>query len=484
MNKKQIASLVVAATVVHSTIVQASPQQDSTKNNSSDVKNDDATLAKTSKKAKVNVSSYLNIRSGMSTESSIIGHLYANEEVNINYINGDWANITYNTENSNTKTGFVAVKYLTITEAPVNSPTSSNNQTGSSKKAKIQSDSNVYVHTEMSNDSSYIGYVYPKEEVSVNYINDNWANITYSLDNGGTKTGFVSKDLLNFGVSNINTTATVIEKSLRVYNDLNEESGLVGYVFNNEDIKLNFTQGDWSNITYNVFSGGTKTGFVKNSGIQIKGQNSNTNSSNSTNNVIKKGKVINVSSSLRVRQAADTNSLVTGYLSPDSTFDIISKEGSWYKISFDTYSTKRTGYVFQDYVKEFFEQIQDSVLGLRMVEYSKRFIGVPYLWGGTTPNGFDCSGLVQYVYREFGIRIGRTTWDQIKEGKRVELSAMEPGDLIFFGPKSDPNNPTHVGMYIGNGKFIQAPKPGDFIKISDLSTFNMHTIQANRYIKK
>lgn len=104
-----------------------------------------------------------------------------------------------------------------------------------------------------------------------------------------------------------------------------------------------------------------------------------------------------------------------------------------------------------------------------VVAYSYKFLGIPYLWGGTTPDGFDCSGFVQYVYAHAGVSIGRTTYDQIKDGTEVSRDKLQPGDLIFFGTKEDPH---HVGMYIGNGMYIHAPHTGDVIKISALSGRN------------
>ena len=98
-----------------------------------------------------------------------------------------------------------------------------------------------------------------------------------------------------------------------------------------------------------------------------------------------------------------------------------------------------------------------------VVAYASNFLGTPYLWGGTTPIGFDCSGFTQYVYKHFGISIGRTTYDQINDGVGVSRDQLQPGDLVFFGKGG---NPTHMGMYIGNGAMIHAPRTGDVVKIS------------------
>ncbi|KZL90485.1 NlpC/P60 family protein [Clostridium magnum] len=98
-----------------------------------------------------------------------------------------------------------------------------------------------------------------------------------------------------------------------------------------------------------------------------------------------------------------------------------------------------------------------------VVAYASNFLGTPYLWGGTTPNGFDCSGFTQYVYRHFGISVGRTTYDQIKDGVAVSRDQLQPGDLVFYGKGG---NPTHMGIYVGNGAYIHAPRTGDVVKIS------------------
>ncbi|MCJ7688847.1 MAG: NlpC/P60 family protein [Clostridiaceae bacterium] len=102
-----------------------------------------------------------------------------------------------------------------------------------------------------------------------------------------------------------------------------------------------------------------------------------------------------------------------------------------------------------------------------VVSYASAFLGTPYLWAGTSPStGFDCSGFTQYVYRHFGISIGRSTGDQIRSGVGVSKDELQPGDLVFFGSAS---NPHHTGIYIGDNKYIHSPHTGDVIKISSMT---------------
>ncbi|KYN79074.1 hypothetical protein A0J52_07310 [Clostridium sporogenes] len=111
-------------------------------------------------------------------------------------------------------------------------------------------------------------------------------------------------------------------------------------------------------------------------------------------------------------------------------------------------------------------QSNASNITRRIVEYSKQFIGVPYVWGGTSPSGFDCSGLVQYVYAHFGYNLYRISEEQINNGIEVSKGELKPGDLVFFGNYGAPG---HVGMYVGNGQFIEAPSTGKTVRISNLA---------------
>ncbi|GAA4807208.1 hypothetical protein GCM10023200_51050 [Actinomycetospora chlora] len=103
-----------------------------------------------------------------------------------------------------------------------------------------------------------------------------------------------------------------------------------------------------------------------------------------------------------------------------------------------------------------------SSVAQRAIAAARGQLGVPYVWGGTTPDGFDCSGLTQWAFEHAGIDLPRTSRAQAQEGQEVSQANMQPGDLIFF------NSPvSHVGIYIGNGKMIEAPRSGEDVKISD-----------------
>jgi hypothetical protein len=95
-----------------------------------------------------------------------------------------------------------------------------------------------------------------------------------------------------------------------------------------------------------------------------------------------------------------------------------------------------------------------------------RAIGTPYIWGGTTLMGFDCSGLVQWAYQQVGISLPRTTWDQYDVVEHIPVADLRPGDLLFFrNTYPDPHSITHVGIYVGGGNMINAPDAGKPVTI-------------------
>lgn len=108
-----------------------------------------------------------------------------------------------------------------------------------------------------------------------------------------------------------------------------------------------------------------------------------------------------------------------------------------------------------------------SSKGQAIVNTAMQYLGVPYVWGGTSPSGFDCSGLVQYVCSKNGISVPRVAASQRGAGTYVSRENLQPGDLVFF---SNGGGISHVGIYVGNGNMIHAPQTGDVVKISSIET--------------
>jgi cell wall-associated NlpC family hydrolase len=112
-----------------------------------------------------------------------------------------------------------------------------------------------------------------------------------------------------------------------------------------------------------------------------------------------------------------------------------------------------------------------------VVSIALQYLGVPYVWGGASPSGFDCSGLTMYVYAKVGVYLPHNAAMQYGMGTPVSRSQLAPGDLVFF------NGLSHVGMYIGGGRFVHAPHTGDVVKISSLSEYwySATYVGARRY---
>ncbi len=137
-------------------------------------------------------------------------------------------------------------------------------------------------------------------------------------------------------------------------------------------------------------------------------------------------------------------------------------ENGWYKID--------SGYISAEYVKEVdASAASQSGKGQEIANYALQFVGYPYVYGGSSPKGFDCSGLTYYVYAQFGYSINRTASNQLSNGYAVEKSQLQPGDLVMFRQNGSTKAASHVGIYIGNNQYVHASTPGVGVIISDLN---------------
>ncbi|MCX7816533.1 MAG: NlpC/P60 family protein [Syntrophales bacterium] len=138
----------------------------------------------------------------------------------------------------------------------------------------------------------------------------------------------------------------------------------------------------------------------------------------------------------------------------------------YYIVSPEQYAATKAQTLGEDYLRE------------EITLTSKRFIGIPYLWGGTSPEeGFDCSGFTMTVYRLNGLDLPRTSQMQFEIGEPVNSEDLKKGDLVFFATRGG-KKVSHVGIYLGNGKFVHAPGQGKKIRIDSLN----NKFYARKYV--
>ena len=173
-------------------------------------------------------------------------------------------------------------------------------------------------------------------------------------------------------------------------------------------------------------------------------------------------------SALNVRQGAGIWYAAIDTIPEGQQVSVVGKEDGWYRILYND----DIAYVYSGYVEGAQETVYDSIIEEKeenapsadsVLAYAKNFLGVPYVYGGTTPGGFDCSGFVKYVYANFGIDLPRVTYEQMKVGVAVSTDDLQAGDLLFF------RGGGHVGIYAGDGMYIHAPRTGRTVSIDPLN---------------
>lgn len=170
---------------------------------------------------------------------------------------------------------------------------------------------------------------------------------------------------------------------------------------------------------------------------------------------------VNVTTSLNVRAAGNTGAAVIGRLYTGTQVDILAASNGWYKIIYGT----GTGWVSGNYVA----LGSAAKKALTAVASAKARLGAPYVYGGASPGGFDCSGLTQYAYKSAGVTLPHSASQQAAKGTAVARSALRPGDLVFFDTSGGHSTVTHVGIYIGEGQFISAQSGAGRVAVASLT---------------
>ncbi len=227
---------------------------------------------------------------------------------------------------------------------------------------------------------------------------------------------------------------------------------------------------------------------------------------------------------VRLRSGPSMNSVTIEYLPPGAVLNIHGACGAWYEAEHNG----NVGYVYGDYVVKSGQSITYAVTpavtteaapvftepvtqetyvepqavpvqassekktekssfvhnasaGQAIVDTAMQYLGVPYVWAGTSPAGFDCSGLVYYVYGQHGISLNRVAQAMYYNGVDVDLNDLQAGDIVLFG--SSVYNIWHAGIYVGNGMFIHSPHSGEVVRTQYFSeTCGMRLVAARRLV--
>jgi len=315
-----------------------------------------------------------------------------------------------------------------------------------------------------STDSDIVGQLINGESVTITETTNNWHKILYN----GT-VAYVSADHIstifngNISVTNNATTGVISADFLNVRSYPSSDSSVIGMLTYGETVNIIETANNWHKISYNGSYAYISADYVSNA-------KSTANSGIITADV------------LNVRSYPSSDSGVIGMLTYGETVNIIETANNWHKISYNgSYA-----YISADYVAQNSSQVTNptsalpaqnttysssgSSKGEALVEFAKKYIGTPYVYGGMSPSGFDCSGFVKFCYANMGVDINRISYDQAKNGYEVSRDNMKPGDILCFVSSVGGSYIGHTGIYVGNGQFIHSPREGYTVEIIPLTS--------------
>ena len=364
----------------------------------------------------------------------------------------------------NGKEGYVSGEYLTGT-------TATNVALGT---GTVKCSSSVNFRSAPNTSSTSYGELKNGTKVNVVGVSSGWYKVTY---NG--KTGYIHPDYITLASSSAGTaiapsntvtsttgTAGTVKcsSSVNLRSEANTSSSILAELKNGTAVTVVSTANGWCKVTC---SG--KTGYIKQDYVSTTGSASN-NTSASTGSAA----VVKCSSTVNFRSSASTSSTILGELKNGTAVTVLSTSNGWSKVSY----AGKTGYISADYLvtassgtaitpSNNAASVSISAKRQSVLNYAAQFLGVPYVYGGSTPSGFDCSGFTSYVFKNTVGSIPRVAQAQYDATTRVSRDDLLPGDLVFFG--SSTSSISHVGIYVGSNQFIHAPSTGDVVKYSSLT---------------
>ena len=336
-------------------------------------------------------------------------------------------------------------------------------------------------------------------KIEINESKEGWYKVTYKNVTGWVYGDYISSEEIAVGTKATGASASGTSEALKA--ETQKAGVITANVLNvreaigtSSKVIAQLEKGMEVNVVESKAIAGSETWYNVNSG-NIKGWICGEYLSFSFEPLDKgtiSGDVVNA------RISPDISSKVITELKKGEQLDVYSWSGEWYKVKL---KDGNFGWVFNELLatKNSLAARATTTLAARgqasgvdrsldkrdqIVNLAKKYLGVRYVWGGTSPSGFDCSGLVQYVYKQIGITLNRVACDQATQGTKVSKAQLKPGDLVFFNTSSG-SSIDHVGIYIGNGNFLHAANGRKKVLIDPLdhSYYKNRMITARRIIK-
>lgn len=373
-----------------------------------------------------------------------------------------------------------------------------------------------------SNDGVVLEIIPKKEEVEVLAEEGDWYQVRYNRIKG-----YVGKDF----IETVNTNDTKeqdgeiktkeikkgetfkLEKEAKVYVRPLINSKIIANLEKDKTINIIEIRNNWAYVGMDSILGWVNLNSIG-ATLSSEGENNQTENNDipnqePNNNQEGLNKTAYISSTgINFREEPNTDSKVLKVFAQNAQITILAEVGDWYKIKHND----QTGYVIKTYVSDkkvettsrssvsrtetktvttsvetentVKEETKTSTSnkGQEVANYVKQFVGCRYVYGGSTPSGgFDCSGLTMYVYKKFGVSLSHSATAQSKVGTKVDRANLQPGDLVFFKNYRTNVGIGHVGIYIGNNKFVHASTEKTGVITSSLTgSYSTRFVTATR----
>ena len=435
----------------------------------------------------------LNLRKEASTDSDIVALISIGDECEVLGEEGDWYKVQYGEY-----TGYISKEYAKVVGGSEDDTTSDNSsdsntddsdsESKSNKNDNSSKDENTGEDNKGKNDNSNSENTVSEDETSQNSTSE-------TSENSNTNT--VAKTIKNVDVRIVPLINGSEIGSLKSGAEVTVINQINGWAYIQNDVFSGWVRADCLNMknTENSSNGNEDNNKNDDENEKKDTANEKNDSKEEKNNFTEK--TMYATDYINIRKEPNTNAEVLMLVETNTALKVVGQEGDWYKVS----TSQGEAYVSKDVVSD--EKVEVTNRGNiertkttekktsssnssntsstkvnDIVSYAKKFLGVPYVYGGASPSGFDCSGFTMYVYNHFGISMRHgaqaqaklgTTINVDKSSKSSMLNNLKEGDLVFFLDYETMDEIGHCGIYIGDGNFIHASSGSGYcVKINSL----------------